>query len=82
MTLEFESVSFQHQSSCLLALDEIGFSAARGDTVAFVGPSGARKSTLVKLLVGLYAPKAGEILYNGIPSQASGFGFVGKRSDS
>ncbi len=68
MTLQFEQVSFQHQSSSLLALDEIGFSAARGDTIAFVGPSGAGKSTLVKLLVGLYAPKAGEILYNGIPS--------------
>jgi ATP-binding cassette subfamily B protein len=68
MTLQFEEVSFQHQSSSALALDEIGFSAARGDTIAFVGPSGAGKSTLVKLLVGLYAPKAGEILYNGIPS--------------
>lgn len=68
MTLQFERVSFQHQSSAALALDEISFSAARGDTVAFVGPSGAGKSTLVKLLVGLYAPKAGEILYNGIPS--------------
>ena len=68
MTLQFERVSFQHQSSTCLALDEIGFSAARGDTIAFVGPSGAGKSTLVKLLVGLYAPKAGEILYNGIPS--------------
>ncbi|MGA3092247.1 MAG: ABC transporter ATP-binding protein [Terriglobales bacterium] len=69
MTLQFEGVSFQHQSSSVLALDEIGFSAARGDTIAFVGPSGAGKSTLVKLLVGLYAPKGGEILYNGIPSQ-------------
>jgi ATP-binding cassette subfamily B protein len=68
MTLQFEEVSFQHQSSSALALDEIGFSAARGDTIAFVGPSGAGKSTLVKLLVGLYAPKTGEILYNGIPS--------------
>jgi ATP-binding cassette, subfamily B, bacterial len=68
MTLQFERVSFQHQSSSCLALDEIGFSAARGDTIAFVGPSGAGKSTLVKLLVGLYAPKEGEILYNGIPS--------------
>jgi ATP-binding cassette, subfamily B, bacterial len=68
MTLQFERVSFQHQSSPALALDEIRFSAARGDTVAFVGPSGAGKSTLVKLLVGLYAPKVGEILYNGIPS--------------
>ena len=68
MTLQFDRVSFQHQSSSCLALDEIGFSAARGDTIAFVGPSGAGKSTLVKLLVGLYAPKVGEILYNGIPS--------------
>ena len=68
MTLQFERVSFQHQSSTCLALDEIAFSTARGDTIAFVGPSGAGKSTLVKLLVGLYAPKTGEILYNGIPS--------------
>jgi len=68
MTLQFDRVSFQHQSSSCLALDEIAFSVARGDTIAFVGPSGAGKSTLVKLLVGLYAPKAGEILYNGIPS--------------
>lgn len=68
LTLQFEQVSFQHQSSSTLALDGISFSAAQGDTVAFVGPSGAGKSTLVKLLVGLYAPKAGAILYNGVPS--------------
>jgi ATP-binding cassette, subfamily B, bacterial len=68
MTLQFERVSFQHQSSSTLALDEISFSAARGDTIAFVGPSGAGKSTLVKLLVGLYAPRHGSILYNGIPA--------------
>jgi len=68
MTLQFERVSFQHQSSALPALNEITFSAARGDTIAFVGPSGAGKSTLVKLLVGLYATKDGTILYNGIPS--------------
>jgi len=69
MTLQFDRVSFQHQNSSAPALDQIDFSAARGDTVAFVGPSGAGKSTLVKLLVGLYAPKAGRILYNGISSE-------------
>ncbi|MBZ5720243.1 MAG: ABC transporter ATP-binding protein/permease [Acidobacteriia bacterium] len=69
MTLQFDQVSFQHQSASAPALNEITFSAARGDTIAFVGPSGAGKTTLVKLLVGLYPPKSGEILYNGIPSQ-------------
>jgi ATP-binding cassette subfamily B protein len=68
MTLQFERVTFQHQSSAQPALNEISFSAARGDTIAFVGPSGAGKSTLVKLLVGLYSTKYGTILYNGIPS--------------
>jgi ATP-binding cassette subfamily B protein len=68
MTLQFDQVSFKHQSSNTHALCEIGFSAARGDTIAFVGPSGAGKTTLVKLLVGLYAPKSGEVLYNGVSS--------------
>src|SRR6185369_2204396 len=40
----------------------------RGDTIAFVGPSGAGKTTLVKLLVGLYPPKVGQIFYNDLPS--------------
>jgi len=68
MTLHFEQVGFQHQSASSLALCDVSFGTARGDTIAFVGPSGAGKTTLVKLLVGLYSPKSGEILYNGIPS--------------
>src|SRR4051812_29781006 len=68
MTLHFDEVTFQHHSASTLALNGITFSAARRDTIAFVGPSGAGKTTLVKLLVGLYAPKTGEILYNGVPS--------------
>ena len=68
MTLQFDQVSFQHHSASTLALDRITFGAARGDTIAFVGPSGAGKTTLVKLLVGLYTPKSGEILYNSTPA--------------
>jgi len=64
-TLEFRNVGFTHQTASAPALSDITFTAERGDTIAFVGPSGAGKTTLVKLLVGLYPPKQGEILYNG-----------------
>jgi ATP-binding cassette subfamily B protein len=66
-TLEFHNVSFQHQTASSPALSEISFSICRGETIAFVGPSGAGKTTLVKLLVGLYTPKSGHIFYNGTP---------------
>jgi len=67
-TLEFQNVSFTHQTASTPALSDISFKVERGDTIAFVGPSGAGKTTLVKLLVGLYPPKQGEILYNGYSS--------------
>src|SRR5581483_7461986 len=63
-TLRFDSVSFQHQSASAPALRDISFRVDRGETIAFVGPSGAGKTTLVKLLVGLYRPQSGHIYYN------------------
>ena len=66
-TLAFERVSFQHQSASSPAVSDISFRMERGETIAFVGPSGAGKTTLVKLLVGLYRPRSGEIYYDGIP---------------
>lgn len=62
--LEFKDVGFKHQTSNKHALDDISFSVSKGETIAFVGPSGAGKTTLVKLLVGLYTPKTGKIFYN------------------
>jgi ATP-binding cassette subfamily B protein len=66
-TLAFDHVSFQHQSASSPAVSDISFRMQRGENLAFVGPSGAGKTTLVKLLVGLYQPPSGRILYNGIP---------------
>jgi len=63
--LEFSHVTFQHQTASSPALTDISFKVERGDTIAFVGPSGAGKTTLVKLLVGLYRPQLGDIFYNG-----------------
>jgi ATP-binding cassette, subfamily B, bacterial len=65
-TLEFQGVTFQHQSASSPAVTDISFGAHRGETIALVGPSGAGKTTLVKLLVGLYQPQSGRILYNGV----------------
>jgi ATP-binding cassette subfamily B protein len=64
-TLAFDHVGFQHQTAHVPALTDIGFELRRGQTIAFVGPSGAGKTTLVKLLVGLYRPQSGVILYDG-----------------
>jgi ATP-binding cassette subfamily B protein len=64
-SLAFDGVTFKHQSASSPALSDISFEVRRGDTIAFVGPSGAGKTTLVKLLVGLYPPQTGDILYNG-----------------
>jgi ATP-binding cassette, subfamily B, bacterial len=67
-TLAFEQVGFQHQSASSPAVTDISFDVHRGQTIAFVGPSGAGKTTLVKLLVGLYPPATGRILYNNVAS--------------
>jgi ATP-binding cassette, subfamily B, bacterial len=68
-TLSFSGVSFTHATAAAPALADVSFDVRRGHTVAFVGPSGAGKTTLVKLLVGLYRPSHGSILYNGISSE-------------
>jgi ATP-binding cassette subfamily B protein len=68
--LTFDQVSFKHQTAVGNALDDISFDVHRSETIAFVGPSGAGKTTLVKLLVGLYQPRSGRVLYNGSPSTA------------
>ncbi|MBU6447223.1 ABC transporter ATP-binding protein/permease [Patescibacteria group bacterium] len=63
--IAFKNVAFKHISAMRNALDGVSFSAGQGETVAFVGPSGAGKTTLVKLIAGLYRPINGQIEYNG-----------------
>lgn len=67
-SLDFNTVSFKHKTAGQSAVENINFTIKKGETVAFVGPSGAGKTTLVKLLVGLYPPATGKVLYNSIDS--------------
>jgi subfamily B ATP-binding cassette protein MsbA len=47
-------------------LQDIDFTAQKGDVIALVGPSGAGKSTLVDLIPRFYAPTSGRILIDGV----------------
>lgn len=67
-SLHFSNVSFKHKTAKHPAVEDINFDIKQGETVAFVGPSGAGKTTLVKLLVGLYPPAKGHVKYNSIDS--------------
>ena len=67
-SLHFLDVSFKHKTAKNPAVEDITFDIKQGETVAFVGPSGAGKTTLVKLLVGLYPPATGKVLYNSLDS--------------
>ena len=72
-SIEFQDVIFRHQSANSHAINGISFSVREGENIAFVGPSGAGKTTLVKLLVGLYKPQEGKILFNNIPGEEIDF---------
>lgn len=67
-SIEFRDVSFNYNQSGTVSVDHINLTIQKGQTVAFVGPSGAGKTTMVKLLLGLYSPAEGTVYMNGIAS--------------
>jgi peptide/nickel transport system ATP-binding protein len=52
--------------SYVKAVDGISFEIGRGETFSLVGESGCGKSTVARLIVGLYQPSAGSIRYEGV----------------
>jgi len=60
-----EGVSFRYSPKAPLVLTDVSLDIRPGTTVALVGRSGCGKSTLASLLLGLYAPTEGRILYDG-----------------
>jgi peptide/nickel transport system ATP-binding protein len=53
------------------AVDGVSFSIERGKTLALVGESGCGKSTVARLLVGLYAPTRGDVCFDGQATDAA-----------
>ncbi len=63
----FHNVRCTYGSERPDALNGISFEVPAGARVALVGPSGAGKTTVMNLLLGMMAPQQGEILVNGLP---------------
>lgn len=63
--LVFEHVSFTYPGTDREVLTDVSFEARAGESVALVGDNGSGKSTIVKLLAGLYEPTAGSVSLNG-----------------
>ena len=69
-TITLDNVHFRYQSATHESLAGISLRIAAGETVALVGPSGAGKTTMAKLLVGLYQPTKGALRVNDIELSA------------
>lgn len=57
--IEFRSVSFGYRKSTMPTIARVSFEVKPGEIVAIVGRSGAGKSTIVNLILGLYRPDSG-----------------------
>ena len=65
--IEFQAVSLSYLNDGAFALKDLTFTIPRNKVIALVGESGAGKSSIVDVLVGLYRPTAGTVLVNGRP---------------
>ncbi|QDX94237.1 ABC transporter ATP-binding protein [Brevibacillus laterosporus] len=64
LCLQFERISFTYDGQKHPVLHDVNFQLKTGRHIALVGPSGGGKSTIVKLLCGLYVPNAGHLRVN------------------
>ncbi|MCL2690829.1 MAG: ABC transporter ATP-binding protein/permease [Candidatus Bathyarchaeota archaeon] len=62
----FNRVSFKYPDAADYALEDISFTAKRGETVAFIGSTGSGKTTLINLILRLFDVTAGEVLVDGV----------------
>lgn len=64
--IRFEHVDFRYPTGTADVLRDVNMKIDKGERVAFVGENGAGKSTMIKLLLGLYEPTAGHIYIDGV----------------
>ena len=65
LSIEFCDVYFRYRAEDEYVLKGVSFKIKAGEKVALVGENGSGKSTIIKLILGLYRPTSGTILING-----------------
>lgn len=65
-TIAFEDVSFQYPNALTNALSHVSLRIAQGERVAIIGKMGSGKTTLGKLVNGLYSPQRGAVKIGGL----------------
>ncbi|MCM1263344.1 MAG: ABC transporter ATP-binding protein/permease [Butyrivibrio sp.] len=65
--LEFRNVSYTYFGADAPTIKNLSFTLHKGENLALVGLNGAGKTTIIKLMCGLYEPTEGVILLNGVP---------------
>ena len=65
-TVEFKNVSFKYPDAEEYLLEDITFTANKGDTVAIIGSTGSGKSTLINLVPRFYEATKGSVLVDGV----------------
>jgi len=70
--LEVAGVSFRYSPAAPLVLDDVSISLQPGQRLALVGPTGAGKSTLAKVMARFYDPVAGSVTFGGIDVRDAG----------
>jgi len=63
--IEFKDVTFAYPEQKVAALEKVNFRIAPQEKVAFIGRIGSGKTTIEKLILGLYAPLEGAVLLDG-----------------
>jgi ATP-binding cassette, subfamily B, bacterial CvaB/MchF/RaxB len=70
--IELRNVFFRYAETEPFVLEDISFVIEPGEFVAIMGPSGAGKTTLIKIMLGLLEPTRGDVLIDGVPLSTIG----------
>ncbi len=80
--ISVKNIKYHYPSNEVNIIDEANFTVTRGQTVAFIGTSGAGKSTMIDILLGLLTPQMGKIyadslnVYKNLPTWQKEIGYI------